>query len=482
MIHLGSVTDVDGGKIAPVDIISFGSPCQDLSQAGKRAGLAGERSGLFNEAVRIIREMQSATAGEYPRLAIWENVPGAFSSNKGRDFACVIESLVGAAVSVPEEGWPSAGVAFGPLGQLAWRVLDAQHFGVPQRRRRIFAVLDTAGERAGEILLKREGVSGDSAESGEAREGTAEGTGDGVKGTEYLTGWDNQEKRIFTDRGVAPTLSGSDGGGGRTCCGYLAQEIHPKITGTLCASGAGMSRPAGMASETDLLLAQCITTGAGRRYDPETETLIPVAFGPGGQHDIAHALRSQPSKADKPSSTTYVIQSATMGSNKKQNGLGVTDGPCYTLDCRADHAVAHAVDCRNLYETEELSGTLQSKQGGGYSLNYQNPVRVGYRVRRLTPLECERLQGFPDGWTGIEGASDTARYKALGNSVAIPCVSFIMRRIKEVLGLKTLGSLFDGIAGFPLAAQMHGITTLWASEIEPFCIRVSSKHFPEVEQ
>ena len=394
MRHLGDITKINGADIEPVDIISFGSPCQDLSIAGKRAGLQGERSSLFGEAVRIIREMQSATAGEYPRFALWENVPGVFSSNKGRDFATVIESLVGAAVSVPEKGWPGAGVVFGPLGQLAWRVLNAQYWGVPQRRRRIFALADFTEERAGEILFVEHGVSGDFAEGGEAQEEVAGNTGDGVEGTEYLTGWDNQEKRIFTSRGVTPTLSGSDGGGGRTCCGYPAQEIHPQITGTLCASGAGMSRPAGMASETDLLVAKCITTGTGRRYTPDE---------------------------------TYVIQSATMGGNKKQNGLGVTDGPCYTLDCRADHAVTYP----------DPANTLLAKANMSHRGDTDNMVMVGYRVRRLTPLECERLQGLPDGWTDIPEASDSARYKAIGNSVAIPCVAWIMRKIAGVYKCET---------------------------------------------
>ena len=162
------------------------------------------------------------------------------------------------------------------------------------------------------------------------------------------------------------------------------------------------------------------------------------AFGPGGNSEVSHAIRAQPSKADKPSSTTYIVepayatQSGTMP-NKSQNGLGVAEELMYTLDTRADHAVAHAVDVRNLNETEELSGTLQSKNSGRYSLNYQNPVRIGYRVRRLTPTECLRLQGFPDNWLDIEGASDSAKYKAVGNSVAEPCPNFIFERVMKVL-------------------------------------------------
>lgn len=165
MKHLGSVTDLNGAEIEPVDIITFGSPCQDLSVAGKGAGLDGERSGLFYEGPRIIDEMREATNGEYPTFAIWENVPGAFSSNDGRDFACVISALVGTEVHCPEEGWTSAGIAFGPKCQVAWRVLDSQYWGVPQRRRRIFLVADFAGLTAPEILFKQDCLFGNPAES-----------------------------------------------------------------------------------------------------------------------------------------------------------------------------------------------------------------------------------------------------------------------------------------------------------------------------
>src|SRR5574344_1544454 len=174
MKHLGSVTDVHGGDIEPVDIITFGSPCQDLSVAGKRAGLKHEangddettRSGLFMEAVRIIKEMREATNGEYPTFAVWENVRGAFSSNKGEDFRTVLEELIkivepGAVMpAVPKGGWPYADSYCGDGWSLAYRVFDAQYWGVPQRRRRIYLVLDLRGQRAGKVSFEREGVRG----------------------------------------------------------------------------------------------------------------------------------------------------------------------------------------------------------------------------------------------------------------------------------------------------------------------------------
>ena len=180
MKHLGSVTDIKGGDIEPVDIITFGSPCQDLSVAGKRAGLKHEangdeettRSGLFMEAVRIIKEMREATNGEYPTFAVWENVPGAFSSNKGEDFRTVLEELIkiveptAVMPAVPKNGWPYADSYCGDGWSLAYRVFDAQYWGVPQRRRRIYLVLDLRGQRAGKVSFEREGLRGNFAESG----------------------------------------------------------------------------------------------------------------------------------------------------------------------------------------------------------------------------------------------------------------------------------------------------------------------------
>jgi len=180
MKHLGDISKVNGGEVEPVDVITFGSPCQDLSVAGKRAGLKhtdnGDeettRSGLFMEAVRIIREMREATNGKYPRFALWENVPGAFSSNKGEDFRVVLEELIkiveptASMPSVPQNGWPYADCYRGDGWSIAYRVLDAQYWGVPQRRRRIYLVADFRGERAGEVLFKREGLRGYFTEGG----------------------------------------------------------------------------------------------------------------------------------------------------------------------------------------------------------------------------------------------------------------------------------------------------------------------------
>lgn len=223
MVHLGDITKMDGGKIEPVDVITFGSPCQNLSIAGNRKGLEGEESSLFLEAVRIIREMRVATNGRYPQIAMWENVTGAFSSNKGSDFNRVVEELCkicdpDADVPRPPNGrWGKAGLYMGDHYSLAWRQLDAQYWGVPQRRKRIFAILDLGGQCAGEILFEREGLSRDFKAvrgKGKAAASAAE-TSSAEHDSVYALEHHPQDKRIAVSRdGVIQTLTGRMGTGG----------------------------------------------------------------------------------------------------------------------------------------------------------------------------------------------------------------------------------------------------------------------------
>lgn len=211
MKHLGDITKINGAEIEIVDVITGGSPCQDLSIAGKRAGLAGARSGLFMEQVRIVKEMRehdrkSGRTGDMvrPRFMVWENVPGAFSSNKGRDFAAVLEEIIRIAepeapdIEVPEKGWPTWGGYHDEVGgrwSVAWRVHDAQYWGVPQRRRRISVVADFGGDTAGEILFERKSVPGHPAESGTARERLAGNAENGASYAVRIRGAVTEEER-----------------------------------------------------------------------------------------------------------------------------------------------------------------------------------------------------------------------------------------------------------------------------------------------
>ena len=192
MIHLGDIQKINGAEIPPVDIITGGSPCQDLSVAGKRAGLDGERSGLFMEQIRIVKEMRDATSVNdrrmaKPRYMVWENVPGAFSSNQGKDFQAVLTEIVRIAepdapdVPLPEK-WGGAGCLYDKLGRwsVAWRVHDAQFWGVPQRRKRIALVADFGGLSASEILFERKGMCWDPQSSSETWQGSARDPSAGV--------------------------------------------------------------------------------------------------------------------------------------------------------------------------------------------------------------------------------------------------------------------------------------------------------------
>jgi len=449
MLHLGNITEISGAEIEPVDIITFGSPCQDLSVAGNRAGLDGERSGLFMEAVRIIREMREATNGVKPRWCVWENVHGAFSSSGGRDFLAVIREVaetVDKDIHVPRpptaDGvivWQPAGAAVGDGGSLAWRVLDAQYWGVPQRRRRIFLVADFGGGRAGEVLFKPESLPGNHAAGGETGEGTAAaaergagttGGGNAVAATicaAYGTKWNGNAgaysgDNFVLDRKAAPTPRGGEVGDKRPAVVVLNDQ-----------GGDSMNVESGDVSP-------CLRA--------ETHGNLPIVLP---IHDKA---------------TRYKGGGDGRNDDGASNGLGIgADGdPFPTLDTSSRHAVAYTPSSFAQYA--EGVGTLKANGGdlgggsetlvfamqgfGDYkesesasaikSRDYKDSTDLvgrGCAVRRLTPTECERLQGFPDGWTAYghdgEPIFDTQRYKALGNSVAIPCVDFIMGNIAKIM-------------------------------------------------
>lgn len=466
MKHLGDITRIDGGAIAPVDVITGGSPCQDLSVAGKRAGLAGERSGLYMEQIRIIREMRNADilrgrTGQLirPRFMVWENVPGAFSSNRGEDFRAVLEEAArtadpNAVVPGPPAGrWPASGAVLGDGWSIAWRVLDAQFWGVPQRRRRIALVADFGGRAAPEILFIRKGVFGDIDAGPAAGEASSAGAGGGTYPTvaNCLKAKANLSFRADSDT-LVYSFSGGQGAksGG---IGY-AEELSP----TLEAAASGSNR------------SPCIFENHGQdsRLTGPLDVAPTVAqkFGTGGNN------------------TPLVVATG-------QSGAEILHGLAPTLNCNHEQPIVAGLDCRNGTENPELSATLQEKANGGQSLNCTHPVRIGQTVRRLTPLECERLQGFPDGWTDIgpwvdskgkvhKESSDSARYKALGNSIALPPWRWVLLRITACYERPaTLGSLFDGIGGFPLIwERLNGPgTALWASEIEEFPIAVTKYHF-----
>lgn len=583
MVHLGDITKMSGYTIPPVDVITFGSPCQDLSIAGKRAGMAGERSRLFSEAVRIIREMRYATFGAYPKYAVWENVPGAFSSNKGEDFHAVLQSLCrvidpDAVIPRPTDArggikWPRAGAILADHYSLAWRAMDAQHWGVPQRRLRISLVLDLTGGRAGEILFEPESLRGH----------FAPGITPGQAAPVVVGGCTEDANRAFTLK----IRSGCEGGGK----GALVQIEKSATLSTLQDQTLFVAEPP-KAYSFDSLASNSMKSSNPHSGCREVE--------------IAKTLDTSPPDPAKNQGgiaivePTFCIQGNTIdrADTAGASGTGVKEDVCYTLNTIDRPAVAFALDCRNMTANEELSATLQAKDNGGQSLNYINPVAepliydargngdgitsptmtgdhnsrvtdytaitlqgdtvagallardykgpgradslgrviaqpvgadlyngtltgdkavtltaatakggtntgpsviekiIRWIVRRLTPTECERLQGYPDGWTDLgewidskgktHKDADTPRYKALGNSIALPQWYYVLGGIADRLPEDaTLGSLFDGIGGFPYVwAQLHAgrkELCVWASEIEEFPIAITKKWFPEAE-
>lgn len=507
MKHYGDVSSLNGADLPPVDIITFGSPCQDMSIAGKRSGLDGSRSSLFYEAVRIIKEMRCATNGKYPRFAVWENVPGAFSSNKGEDFRCVLESLCRVrdeTVSVPRhEKWSAAGNIVADGFSIAWRVLDAQYWGVPQRRKRIFLVADFDSECAGKILFESEGLSGYSAEgfkawqrttvaiesssgtagaAGFCTEHSAKARGIGYEeetsstlraGTVPAAVYENhsQDTRYTELRGIAPTVSSTYGTGGNNQP-FVVED-------TRC---------------FDVRFTSDGTKNA-RHNCYETDTSRTIDTG-GNSPD-----------SNQGGVAVVAVQGSMIGRADKNGpqGSGVNEDISFTLNATDRHAVAFSQDRYTKYSENDKCGALRAcggMYGGGsetlvYSTSknsyhteaeenlantlvasdYKDPPTVNspeYIVRRLTPTECARLQGFPDWWCAdlgtdnpteeelrfwkdvfethrkiVGGAvkpksekqirawlknphSDSSEYKLWGNGVALPCVFFVLSGIAWV--------------------------------------------------
>ena len=566
MKHYGDVSALNGAELPPVDIITFGSPCQDMSVAGKREGLDGSRSSLFYEAVRIVKEMRCATNGKYPRYIVWENVPGAFSSNKGADFQSVLEeicSVKGYEIDPARPAkWPNAGEIVADDFSLAWRVFDAQYWGVPQRRKRIYLVADFAGGSAGKILFESEGVSGYTPQgfrSWEGAAGTAEegahASGIGIDG--YNGAVSDEAATLGENCGMSTGRNGvmvlNDQGGDRmdvtedVTCTLRAEAHHPpcviqdtRYTGPLDVAptvmstyGTGGNNQPFVVEDTPKTLkirSGCEGGGKGALIqDNKSATLgcnndqtVFVPFVKGtrphsaeeGQQwkesDVANTLNTHDvgeARCNELAVKVYGIcskDSNAMKSDNQKSGF-------YEADATEQHAVAYGID-RATYNMgqnakfgiaveEEVEPTMVAKGPGAVgqpvyhssknsfhtnftddtvtdtlvATDYKDPPTVSeepyYIVRRLTPTECARLQGFPDWWCDGLGTdepteeeiafwtdvfethrkvmgtsskpktrnqiikwlkephSDSAEYKMWGNGVALPNVCFVLSGI-----------------------------------------------------
>lgn len=561
MKHYGDISKLKGSEVEPVDIITFGSPCQDMSVAGKRDGLDGSRSSLFYEAIRIIKEMREATDGKYPRYIVWENVPGAFSSNKGEDFKAVLTEICKikdeqVSVSKPSK-WENAGRIMGDGFSIAWRLLDAQYWGVPQRRQRIYLVADFDGGSAGKILFESEGLSGYSAQSFKSWQNAANGITEGIgeTGSQDSLMFENhsQDTRYRGPLAVAQTVSSTYGTGGNNQP-FVVQT--PKTLKVRCGCEGGGKG----ALVQDNLSATLSTNNDQTLFQPR-------AYG-------VCAKNSNSMKSDNPNSGFYEADTSRCldanGGNPtcNQGGIAVIEGNgsrpshrgdgykesdvMYTLNATEQHAVAfaevHATLSANdgpkgpssqmmknpeenfvgevsygigrpamnqgynakfsFQIEEEVEPTLVASGASGVAhprfssskasffteaneecantlvaTDYKDPPivndgdEVDYIVRRLTPTECARLQGFPDWWCDDLGIpdptdediakwrevfethakaigkttkpksdaqirkwlqnpqSDSAEYKMWGNGVALPNVFFVLAGIGSSIWL-----------------------------------------------
>ena len=539
MKHYGDISVLNGAELPPVDIITFGSPCQDMSVAGKRSGLDGSRSSLFFEAIRIIKEMRGATDGKYPRYIVWENVPGAFSSNKGQDFRAVLEEVCkvkDAEVSVPFPGkWENAGRIMGNGYSVAWRQFDAQFWGVPQRRKRIYLVADFAGGSAGKILFESEGLSGYSAEGFRSWQ-TAAGTsakGSGETGSYSVDGYNSSVDEVAATLGVNCGVSTgrngvmvlNDQGGSRMdvtedmTCTLRAESHHPPL---VFENHSQDSRYTGPQDTVQTILSTFGTGGNNQPFVLETPKTLKIRSGCEGggkgaliQDDLSATLGcnndqtlfvpkaygicskgSNSMMSDNPHSGFYeadtsrcldanggdpscnqggiaVVAIEGNGSRPSHRGDGYKETDAmYTLNATEQHGVAYSSSKASFFTSaeKELANTL-------VATDYKDPPIVNdeddadYIVRRLTPTECARLQGFPDWWCDdlatqeptqadidywrevfethrkVMGTSskpksesqiikwlkdphsDSAEYKMWGNGVALPNVFFVLSGI-----------------------------------------------------
>ena len=611
MKHLGDITKLHGYSIPVVDIITGGSPCQDLSVAGLREGLKhlanGDdettRSGLFFDQIRIVKEMRELDKrnGRHgsdvrPRYMVWENVPGAFSSNGGKDFQAVLSEIVRIVepdapdVPMPDKGgWAKAGCLYGELGNwsIAYKLHDAQFHGVPQRRRRLSLVCDFNGLTAPDILfdpqLRREAknsepheavrdsgaergsqvhavgksLSGHSDQSKAERQGTPGGSAEGTDGTGEAVGFPlffrPENTRLYDEKSTT-ICNGTRPG---FTCGVIDKRdgVEQQTFRVPSFNSAGMMSDNPNSGFYESELANFLDGQGGNPACWQGGTAIVEQSASGFKPRNSSDARSIGFEAERSPTINADGNYAALIYDARGNGNGnlaptitcdhqnrVTDYTALcvgngqlnqismedtsnTLDTMHDqqavlvsgecdddfhycpetghalHAksnlqfredsetyVVAAVDCRNGTENESVNGSLQAQNSGGTKLNSNSVVRTKSIVRRLTPTECCRLQGYPSDWLDIgdyidgngkkRTDNDTVKYRAAGNSIALPFWAWLFRRINAHYERQaTMGSLFDGIGGFPLTALRSGIKPLWASEIEAFPIAVCKKHF-----
>lgn len=594
MKNYGDVCLINGCKVEAVDCVIGGSPCQNLSVAGNRKGLEGSESRLFLEQMRVVKEMRQATGFQKPRYMVWENVVGALSCNKGKDFQCVLNECVETAilgkinlnkgtkdgeenfteedrdgretgipdVPMPKDGkWPKSGILYDDMGRwsIAWRVHDAQYWGVAQRRRRIALVCDFGGMSAPEVLFESQSVSGDFNTCDSQGKGTSRASDECI--TESDKVWD---ARGNGDGNLCSTITGGHDSSITDYTNVVVQKEETySVNGDSHESGISVVSEVSHALKTttkesvfveqgseDVSYCQsypCICIGNGQahvteHYTEEVSQTLNCMHDPMTILDpCAYQLvgvNSNSMKGSNPNSGCYETEQAgTITTNgcvpNNQGGTAImepvipfegngcrdshkgdgwsTEQVSYTLNTVERHGVAYG----EIESSSESHPVVVDRAAFNQGKNAQFDIKieetetvpsmvargphavaqpVHYRVRRLTPLECTRLQGYPDGWVDIgdwidskgkkRKEADAPKYKVLGNSIALPFWKWlchnIVNRLKKDGQTTTMASLFDGIGGFPLCwieATQEKSDVLWISEIEEFSIAVTRHHF-----
>ncbi|HFH7636749.1 TPA: DNA cytosine methyltransferase [Streptococcus agalactiae] len=472
--HLGDISGIKGNEIEPVDIITFGSPCQDMSIAGKRAGLRGLRSNLFYEAIRIIKEMREETHGEKPRYIVWENVPGAFSSNKGEDFFSVLKEICGIKGHKIDEArpkkWQNAGLIMAGDFSLAWRVFDAQYWGVPQRRRRIYLVCDFNGRSAGKILFESEGLPWHIEKSKCPWQRTATGSKGSIRSSvTNLCLNDQGGQRMDVHKNKSGTITASVGNHPPLVFENHGQDSRFKgplaVSNTIGASlGTGGNNQPFVVEDSTRTFDVRITSENTKNHRANIyETNVARTINTGQNSPEANQGGLAIVYCDKTAGTLCAMD-GPKGVHSEMAGQGklIVEKEIFSTSKNSHHTEA----------MENLANTLVAS-------DYKDPPVVNdiegqrYIVRRLTPKECGRLQGFPDGWCeGLETENpsseelnfwtevfetyrkvvtkatkprsekqirkwlaspytDSAEYKMWGNGVALPNVCFVLAGIKH---------------------------------------------------
>ena len=515
--HYGDINQIHGGKVEPVDIITFGSPCTDMSIAGKRAGLDGKQSCLFYEAVRVIKEMREATNGRYPRFIVWENVTGAFSSSKGRDFQSVLTEIVrikepqAPPVPMPEKtGWPYADILMGDGWSIAYRVMDAQGWGVPQRRRRIYLVADFAGGCASKILFDTESLLGDSASCFSSWQGfagkLAYSLGTAGKGVSagFCTEHSAKSRSIGYEEEKSPTLRAGVVPAAITTQQPQVYENHsmdsrytgplevaPTVASTYGTGGNNQPLVTKFWDGSEVAGTITASNAAGQQRMPDKDNFnavvstVDIRLTSEGTKNARHNIyETNISRCIDTSGNTPDANQGGLAIVQQDEAYAMTTG-CYTQvekeksptlmsrDYKDPTAVCCGIgrDAFNAGANAKFAPSFDEELQPPMTARGPGAVQKGFIVRRLTPLECCRLQGFPDWWCSDLGTenptaeemqfwrevfethrkvmgttkksktdnqirkwlanphTDSAEYKMWGNGVALPCVYYVMMGI-----------------------------------------------------